>query len=744
LILDPLACIDYNITRIVDPQDRSLKAHFDIYPGAAMNLIDSLLATMTLEEKIGQLNMVTAGDVVTGPILGVDVTENIRAGRIGSLLNLWGREATAAVQKLAVEETRLAIPLLFGLDVLHGHRTIFPIPLAEAGVFDPLLWERTARAAALEAAGDGIALTFAPMLDIARDPRWGRIAEGPGEDPLVGARFAEAKIRGFQGPDLAAGTSIAATAKHFCAGGAATAGRDYAAVDLSERTLHEVYLPPFRAAVAAGCAAIMPAFNSVAGVPMTAHVGLLRGYLRRELGFDGVIISDYNAIAELIQHGVAADPVEAAALALKASVDIDMMSGAYDRYLPDALARGLVDLDDINAAARRVLRLKQNLGLFDDPYRPVEPGEYFAQERRYLALDVARRAIMLLSNRDILPLPANLRRIAVIGPLADARADMRGPWSPAGGPDDCVTILEGLRAALPLCDIAFHAGVSIDDEDRGGIEPACALIAGADVVVLCLGETADMSGEAASRAAPGLPGRQRELAEAVLATVVPVVVLLSSGRPLMVTWLVERARAALATWFLGDMAGHAIADVLTGRFNPTGRLPVTWPREIGQIPIFYAERSSGRPPDSTDPFTSKYLDLPIEPLFPFGHGLSFSKVELANLRVSRNELEPNDHVEVEVDAVNEGLAATEETIFLFVHDLVATVARPLMELKAWAKVALSPGQTKTVAFTLTAECFSFPDGGLESVVEPGAFDILVGLNADRKSLLTTRLRVLAS
>jgi beta-glucosidase len=707
-----------------------------------MNLIDSLLATMTLEEKIGQLNMVAAGQAVTGPILGGEVTENIRAGRIGGVLNLWGREAIEAVQKLAVEETRLAIPLLFGLDVLHGHKTIFPIPLAEAGLFDPLLWERTARAAALEAAGDGIALTFAPMLDITRDPRWGRIAEGPGEDPLVGAKFAEAKIRGFQGPDLAAATSIAATAKHFCGGGAATAGRDYSAVDLSERALHEVYLPPFRAAVAAGCAAIMPAFNSVAGVPMTAHIGLLRGFLRRKLGFDGVIISDYNAIAELIQHGVASDPVEAAALALNASVDVDMMSGAYDRYLPDALARGLVDLEDINAAVRRVLRLKQKLGLFDDPYRHVAPAEYSARAHMELASDVARRAITLLSNRDILPLPADARRIAVIGPLADARAEMPGPWSAAGSADNCVTILEGLKAALPHCEITFNAGVSIDGDDMGGIEPACAFCAGADVVVLCLGEAAGMSGEAASRATPGLPGRQRDLAEAVLATGIPVVAILSSGRPLMVSWLVERARAALATWFLGDMAGHAIADVLTGRFNPTGRLPVTWPREIGQIPIFYAERSSGRPPDSTDHFTSKYLDLPIEPLFPFGHGLSFSHVELENLRVSREEFQLEDRIEVKVDAVNEGKIATEETIFLFVHDIVATVARPLMELKAWTKVALSPGQTKTVAFTLTAECFCFPDESFEPVVEPGAFDILVGLNADRKSLLTTRLRVL--
>lgn len=715
----------------------------DFCSDAAMSFVNSLIRSMTLEEKVGQLNLVTAGQAVTGPIIGGEMTDDIRAGRIGGVFNLWGREAVSAVQKVAVDETRLGIPLFFGLDVLHGHKTIFPIPLAEAGLFDPALWERTARAAAIEAAGDGVTLTFAPMLDIARDPRWGRIAEGPGEDPLVAAKFAEAKIRGFQTRDLAGRTSIAATAKHFCAGGGATAGRDYAAVDVSERALHEVYIPPFRAAVAAGCAAIMPAFNNVAGVPMTSHAGLLRGFLRRKLGFEGVIISDYTAIAELVQHGVARDLIEAAALALTAGVDMDMMSGAYHRCLPEALARGLVDVVDIDAAARRVLTLKQSLGLFDDPYRRIAPTDCPAGMQRELALDVARRAITLLSNHDMLPLPADVRRIAVVGPLANARTEMLGPWSAAGTSDNCVTILEGLRAALPQCEIAFHSGVNIDDDNRDGIEAARASCAGADAVILCLGESAGMSGEAACRATPGLPGRQRDLAEAVLAAGNPVIVVLSSGRPLMVTWLVERAQAALATWFLGDMTGHAIADVLTGRFNPTGRLPVTWPREVGQVPTFYASRPSGRPPDAVDRFTSKYLDLPNEPLFPFGHGLSYSKVELANLRVSKHEFELSETIDVEVDALNEGPVATEETIFLFVHDLVASVARPLMELKAWVKVTLASSQTKTVVFTLTAENFCFPGESFDPVVEPGAFEILVGLNADRKALLTVSVRLLA-
>ena len=436
-----------------------------------MNRIDTLLAAMTLEEKIGQLNMVTAGHAVTGPVLASGVTKGIRAGRIGSLLNLWGAREVHAVQKLAVEETRLGIPLLIGFDVLHGHKTIFPIPLAEAASFDPLLWERSAREAAIEAAADGISVAFAPMLDIARDPRWGRIAEGPGEDPFVGAEFAKAKVRGFQGTGLPEGLAgagvVAATAKHFGAYGAALAGCDYASADVSERLLHEVYLPPFAAAVAAGCAAIMPAFNDVAGVPMTAHIPLLRDWLRRDIGFDGVIVSDYNAIAELLRHGVAGDLAEAAAAALLAGVDIDMMSDAYGQGLPEAIARGLVTIDLVDAAVRRVLTLKEHLGLFDDPYRRGSAGAAtsgVAAARRDLARDAGRRSIVVLANDHVLPLSPSFRRIALIGPLADARAEMLGPWAMAGSAADPVTIREGLAAALPDAEIVFAPGVAIDGD----------------------------------------------------------------------------------------------------------------------------------------------------------------------------------------------------------------------------------------------------------------------------------------
>lgn len=707
-----------------------------------MTAIDSLLAEMTLQEKLGQLGLATAGQVVTGPQGSGDVAAAVGAGLVGGVFNLWGRDAIEALQRRAALETRLKIPLLFGLDVLHGHQSVFPIPLAEAGAFDEDLWERTARLAASEAARDGINLTFAPMLDVARDPRWGRIAESPGEDPLVASRFARAKVRGFQGADLSAPGALAATAKHFCAYGAATAGRDYAAADVSDLALREVYLPPFRAAVEAGCAALMPAFNSVDGRPMTAHVPLLRDYLRRRLGFDGVIVSDYTAIPELVFHGVAGDLAEAAALALKAGVDMDMASGVYLNHLPQALARGLVEIADIDAAVRRVLRLKQRLGLFEDPFRrgaTVDPPG----ARKALALEAARRSIALLVNRGLLPLRPGLRRIAVVGPLAQARADMLGPWAGAGRAENCVTLVEGLRAALPGCEIACHAGVGVEGADRSGIEAARAAAERAELVVLCLGESAAMSGEAACRARLGLPGAQSVLADAILACATPAVAVVFSGRPLAIGDVAERAGAVLAAWFPGDMAGRALAEILTGRCNPSARLAATWPREVGQVPIFFAERSTGRPENAADAFTSKYLDIPNEPLFPFGHGLSYAEVCLENLRTGARDFTPREALVVEVDAVNEGAVATQETIFLFIRDLVASVARPLLELKDWAKVVLAPGEKRTIAFALTAEMLAFAGADGEPVVEAGEFEIFVGRSADRRGLLTTRVRLRA-
>ena len=703
-----------------------------------MDAVDRLLSQMTLEEKIGQLNLVTADQAVTGPMGPDDLEANLRAGRIGGVFNIWGREEITRLQKLAVEETRLGAPLLFAMDVLHGQQTIFPVPLAEAGAFDADLWERTARAAACEAAGDGVDLTFAPMLDVARDPRWGRIVESPGEDPCVGTAFAAAKIRGFQSATLSAPDAIGATAKHFCACGAALAGRDYAAADLSERALREVYLPPFEAALRAGCVAIMAAYPSVAGIPMTAHRRLLNGHLRETLGFEGVIMSDYGAIAELLAHGVAGDLVEAAALALTAGVDMDMVSGAYVSGLPEALARGLVETAQIDEAARRVLRLKRDLGLLDDPFRRIAAAAVSKAQFKGLALDAARRSITLLVNRGVLPIATDARRIALIGPLADAGGEMLGPWSLAASGEGGVSVREGLTAALPECDIVYCQGVEIEGGEAGGIEEAGRRCAAADIIVLCLGEAGGMSGEAASRAAPDLPGRQAALAKAVLALGPPVVVILFSGRPLALPWLFERAQAALAAWFPGATAGTAIADILTGRFDPCARLPVTWPRDVGQIPIFYAARPTGRPADPKNFFTSKYLDVPVEPQFPFGHGLSYGAVALTNLRASAEAfvIDRDLALSVEIDAANRGERAAEPTVFLFIRDVVASVARPLLELKAWRKARLEPGETRTIAFSLSLEDFSFPGLDLAPCCEPGVFEILVGENAKRETLLS--------
>jgi beta-glucosidase len=703
-----------------------------------MGRIDNLLASMTIEEKIGQLNMVAASRVVTGPGELRDLQEGIRNGRIGNLLNLWGAEETRAVQRLAVEESRLGVPLLMGLDVIHGHRTIFPVSLAEACLFAPDLWEKTARAAAEEAAEDGVALTFAPMLDVARDPRWGRIIESPGEDTWVASQMAAAKTRGFQGPDLARG-GVAATAKHLCAYGAVNAGREYASADVSERTLQEVYLPPFAAAVAAGTAAIMPAFIDVAGVAMTANAKLLQGWLRGVAGFDGVVISDYNAVAELLNHGVAADLVEAAALALNAGVDIDMTSGAYVQCLPEALDRGLVTMAAIDASVRRVLKLKERLGLFDDPYRrgSTRPQPTRAAERRALAREAARRAIVLLRNcAGALPLSPEIKRLAIVGPLAAAPGEMLGSWASAGRPEDAVAILDGFKAALLQCRVDHVAGVEIAGDNAEGIAGAVELCAGAEAIVLCLGESAAMSGEAASRTDLGLPGRQRALAEAILDLGKPVIVTLSSGRPLTLPWLFERADAVLATWFLGHEAGAAIADVVTGKFNPTGRLPVSWPRDVGQIPIFYNELPSGRPYVPGVHYSSTYLDQPPTPQFSFGHGLSYSRLALSDLRCQPTRVKADDTIELSLAVTNESLTAGEATLFLFARDPVASVARPLLELKGVEKAVLAAGERQDVKWRLRMKDLSFLGPNLDPVLEPGRFEIHVGQSADPSGFLS--------
>jgi beta-glucosidase len=713
--------------------------------------VESLISRMTLSEKLGQLTMTACGMAVTGPTIAGDSTAAIKSGEIGNLLNLLGTQNVREMQDLAVKESRLGIPLLIGYDVIHGHRILFPIPLGEASCFDPEVWEQSARESAKEAAADGLAMTFAPMLDVARDPRWGRIAEGPGEDPLVGARMAEAKVRGFQGADLRAADALAACVKHFCAYGCVTAGRDYAPVDISDRTLHEVHMVPFAAAVSAGAAAIMPAFTDLNGVPMTANRAMLRDWLRGRFGFDGVVISDYNAIAELIRHGVAADLADAAALALKAGVDIDMMADAYRHGLPVALKRGAVSVAEIDQSVRRVLMLKERLGLFEDPYRRGKSPELPAArtQRRQLARQIATRSIVMLKNEgDALPISRSQRRLAVIGPLANASAEMRGVWWGAAPPEGQVTVLEGLRSAFPEAEILHSEGVAIESADFSGIAGAVEDCARADAIILCLGEAAVMSGEASSRAHLGLPGMQRRLAEAVFEraqrSATPVIVILFSGRPLVVPWLVERANAVLAAWFLGSEAGNALADVLLGQVSPSGRTPVSWPRATGQVPIFFSERPGGRPFDAQDKFTSKYLDVANEPLFPFGFGLSYGRFELSNLRLSSSAIGINDALTIQVDVSNRGARAAQETVFLFTHDKVASVSRPKLELKSFGKISLAPGKSGTVTLSLRAAELCFLDMRLEPLFESGEVEILLGSNADRAQMLAATIQLLAS
>jgi beta-glucosidase len=707
-----------------------------------MSRIDDLMARMTLAEKLGQLTMTASSYAVTGPVIAGDSTQSIIDGTIGNLLNMVGAGPVHEMQRLAVEKSRLGIPLLIGLDIIHGHRTLFPIPLAEAGLFDDAAWERTAREAACEGAADGLALTFAPMLDVSRDVRWGRTAEGPGEDPWLNVRIARAKVRGFQGADLAAADALAACAKHFVAYSPVAAGREYAPVDISERTLREVHLPGFAAALDAGAATLMPSFTDLNGVPMTAHVPLLRDWLRGERGFDGVVISDYHAIAELINHGIAGDLVDAAVLALKAGCDIDMMADAYRHGLPVALEQGRVTIEEIDASVRRVLRLKERLGLFDDPYRrgaTPEAPEAIAERHAY-ARDVARRAIVLLKNeRATLPLPAAPKVLAVIGPLADAASEMKGPWWGAGEHEPHVSVLAGLSAAWPQAEIRHAAGVAIADDDAGGIAAAVALCDGADTVLLCLGERATMSGEAASRAHPGLPGCQQALAEAVIARArslgIPVTAILFSGRPLVVPWLAEHADALVAAWFLGVEAGHAVADVLSGKVSPSGRTPMSWPRALGQVPIFFGQRPSGRPMNPADYYTSKYQDVGIDPLYAFGHGLSYGRFRYDALRVEPLQPRAGDVLKIEVGLRNEGTHEAEETVFLFVHDKVARVTRPLLELRGYAKIRLKPGEAGAVRLALPVQELSYLGPDLQPVLEPGAFEILVGPSADRAGLL---------
>jgi len=681
-------------------------------PAAAQNL-DSLLARMTLEEKLGQLNLLSAGGRASPAQMQL-----ARDGKLGGLFNVIGAENTTPVQRIAVTESRLKIPLLFGLDVIHGYRTIFPIPLAEAGSFDPDAAQATARAAGLEAAAAGISWTYAPMVDIARDPRWGRIAEGSGEDPYLGSLMAAARVKGFQ-------ETIFATAKHFAGYGAAEAGREYNTTEITERSMREIYLPPFKAAVDAGVASLMSAFNDIAGVPSSGNAWLTDTVLRREWGFNGFVVSDWTSVAELINHGVAAGPSEAGRRALTSGVDMDMQSSIYVDSLPALVRANRIPMAVVDSAVMRVLRAKVRLGLFRDPYRARTTPP--VAETRALARRVARESIVLLKNeKGLLPLNRNTPTIAVIGPLADSKLDALGPWHTLGQPEDVVTVLQGIRSHASAAQVLYARGAGIEDTSTAGFAEAVAAAKRASVAVLVLGEREDMSGEAASRSMLGLPGVQEHLLEAVAATGTPIVLVLMNGHPLILEWAADHVPAIVETWFLGVEAGNAIADVLFGDANPSGKLPVTIPHSLGQIPLYYNHRNTGRPHEANNKYTSKYLDVPVTPRYPFGFGLTYTTFAFSNLKLSTARARASDTVTATVTVANTGSREGTEVVQLYVRDEVASVGRPVRELKGFQRVTLKPAESRAVDIRVAVRDLAFYGLDMKRVVEPGAFRVYVG------------------
>lgn len=696
--------------------------------------IDSVLSLMTVEEKAGQLTLYTSDLDVTGPTVRAEYKEDIKAGKVGALFNAFGAKFTRELQEVAVKETRLGIPLIFGFDVIHGHRTIFPVPLGEAASWDLEAIEKAARVAGEEASAEGLHWTYAPMADISRDPRWGRVMEGAGEDTYLGSLIAAARVRGFQGNGVGELNSVMACVKHFAAYGASQAGRDYHMVDMSERVLREVYLPPYKAAIDAGAATAMTSFNEFDGVPASGSTYLINDLLKKEWGFNGFVVSDYTSILEMIPHGVAADSASAAELSIDAGVDMDMQAGLYQYDLPELVKTGKVSESVLDESVRRVLRKKFELGLFDDPYRYCSPEREQAtiMKKEFLdaARDMGRKSIVLLKNdKQLLPLNKSVKKIAVIGPLGATRRDMIGAWSAAGDGEKAVSILEGIKAAVPGATVTYSKGCNVSDDNTSDFSAAVTAARSADVTILCVGEAWWMSGEAASRGELGLPGVQQELAERIIATGKPVVVVLSNGRPLTIPWLDQHAQAIVETWYLGTMAGHSVADVLFGDYNPSGKLPVTFPYAVGQIPIHYSMKNTGRPMDPNNKYTSKYLDIPNEPLYPFGFGLSYTSFSYGDITLNTSEVSPTGELKVTVRITNTGTKSGDEVVQLYVRDMVGSVTRPLKELKGFQRINLNPGDFRDVVFTLTPGDLSFYRRDMSFGTEPGRFKVFVGTNS---------------
>lgn len=724
---------------------------------AAMDqFINELLSKMTVEEKIGQLNLVTPGGggaIPTGAVVSSNVDEKILKGEVGGIFGLWGQARVRQVQEKAVKQSRLHIPLLFGLDVIHGHQTVFPIPLAMSCTWNMDLIERSARMAALEASADGLNWAFSPMVDIARDPRWGRIAEGAGEDPYLGSQVARAMVRGYQGNDLSLPNTIMACVKHFALYGAAEAGRDYNTVDMSRLTMYQDYLPPYHAAVEAGVGSVMSSFNVVDGIPATGNRWLLTELLRNQWGFKGMVVSDYTSVDEMVDHGMG-DLQQVSALALKAGLDMDMVSEGFLTTLKKSLAEGKITQADIDQACRRILEAKYKLGLFEDPYRYYNEErakrEVLSADKRQLAREAAARTFVLLKNEgQVLPLKKS-GAIAFIGPLADNAREMFGPWTIAGSVQNAVSVMSGVKSAVGNSVKLLYAkganisddpdmvkklnpwGIQVETDPRSPeemIREAVTVAAQADVVVAVLGESLTMSGEAASLTDIGLQASQQNLLKALVATGKPVVLVLFAGRPMTLAWENDNVQAILNVWFGGQEGGNAIADVLFGNYNPSGRLTTTFPRNVGQIPLYYNHKNTGRPLDPNDKFTTKYLDAPNDPLYPFGYGLSYTTFQYGEVKLSKANPRGDDAVTATVTVANTGKMAGTETVQLYLSDPVASVSRAVKELKGFQQITLQPGQSREVSFTITPEQLKFFNSELQYVWEPGEFIVHIGANS---------------
>jgi beta-glucosidase len=712
--------------------------------------VDALIAKMTLEEKAGQLSLMASawgGGVAASlnPPSNSNFPQQLEEARQGQLTGVFngnGARMARIMQTAAVRESRMKIPLIFAADIIHGHRTIFPVPLAEVASFEPELARRTAEVAAFEASGAGIDWNFAPMVDIARDQRWGRGVEGGGEDVLLGNLFAAARVQGFQGTNLKSNEHFLATAKHFAAYGAAEAGLDYNTVDMSERTLREVYLPPYKAALDAGALSVMASFNEISGIPATGNRWLMRDVLRGEWKFDGFVVSDYTGDEEMIAHGYAKDGRDAARIALLAGVDMSMQSGLYRKHLPDLVRSGEVPEAVLNESVRKVLAMKAMLGLFEDPFRRIdekrETSRSMLPKSRALARESGRKSIVLLKNEgDILPLPKSGKKIALIGPFAAGQHDLVGPWVVYGTDEKAVDLATGVRAAVSdKNSIIVAEGSDVEKPIAGGIEQAVAAAQQADIVVLAIGEHQGMSGEAQSRTEIVIPKPQQDLAEAVAKVGKPVVVVLKHGRALALEGAVANAPAILATWFLGTETGHSIADVLFGDYSPSGRLPASFPRRSGQQPYYYAHKRTGRPnPDPTlENYKARFRDITNSALYPFGHGLTYGKIAYSDFTISAPSMGMNGEIRVSARITNSGRHTAEEVVQLYTHDRVASITRPVRELKAFRKIKLAPGQSEVVSFTIKPANLQFYGVNDRPVVEPGAFDVWIAPSAEAEGL----------